>query len=94
MFKVDKVKPIDGSCSFPVATDILLASQYDSLPGPKNKPENCNSWRKYYWSQRVIENESLRAVSFSHEILLFLFRKVERLSNEIPLSRFKSDFTK
>lgn len=27
MFKVDKVKPIDSSCSFPVATDILLASQ-------------------------------------------------------------------
>lgn len=27
MFKVDKVKPIDSSCSFLVATDILLASQ-------------------------------------------------------------------
>lgn len=27
MFKVDKVKPIDSSCSFPLATDILLASQ-------------------------------------------------------------------
>lgn len=27
MFKVDKVKPIDSSRSFPVATDILLASQ-------------------------------------------------------------------
>lgn len=27
MWKVDKVKPIDGSCSFPLATVILLASQ-------------------------------------------------------------------
>lgn len=37
MFKVDKVKPIDSSRSFPVATHILLASLEDSLPSPKNK---------------------------------------------------------
>lgn len=86
MFKVDKVRPIDGSCSFPVAEPTFYWQVGKIVsPSPENKPENCNSWKKRYWSQQGIENRNLRAESFCREIGLLLFGEVWRCCNQTPV---------